>query len=374
MITRRSSHHLKSSVNVTKVTRHYHHHHHNNKSSVETYTSIHSPTITPLIKKKSVHHRTRFPSIANIFNTQTRTNELNKSCVVPQNYAKHSKNNSDSANGNNSRINTHNDISPVDALHIQQAKKKKKQKYKYCTGFRLRALLCMFGTIILGALVAAIIIAILSKSITTNITSITTVSTTIITTTTESTSTTTTTPPLFYISLNESVNGIWNTTVGGDSTASVNGTSAGNYVTGEEPNAAFDRNTSTKYTSFGSCSIGVPSIECGVNTGLYITPQSGASLITGLRFCTGNDYPERDPLTVSVEGSNHTSALTFGTSWTVIYNGTTGLDVDPGRATCGVTQLFLNNPNSYLSYRILLSSKRGIDYVLQYSEIELLGY
>ncbi|CAF0880727.1 unnamed protein product [Adineta steineri] len=208
----------------------------------------------------------------------------------------------------------------------------------------------------------------------TNITSITTVSITIITTTTESTSTTTTTPPLFYISLNESVNGIWNTTVGGDSTASVNGTSAGNYVTGEEPNAAFDRNTSTKYTSFGSCSIGVPSIECGINTGLYITPQSGAFLITGLRFCTGNDYPERDPLTVSVEGSNHTLALTFGTSWTLIYNGTTGLDVDPGRATCGVTQLFLNNPNSYLSYRILLSSKRGIDYVLQYSEIELLGH
>ncbi len=43
----------------------------------------------------------------------------------------------------------------------------------------------------------------------------------------------------------------------------------------------------------------------GLNTGFYITPNiSNHSIICALLFATGNDYPERDPLEVTLEGTN----------------------------------------------------------------------
>lgn len=96
--------------------------------------------------------------------------------------------------------------------------------------------------------------------------------------------------------------------------------------------------------------------------------------LVGMRFVTALSMHERDPLTMTVEGSNQApSALTLGSSWTLIYNGSTGLVSDPGRGNNGIIQNF-SNSISYSSYRVLVTSVRNFTYATQYAEVELIGY
>ena len=79
-------------------------------------------------------------------------------------------------------------------------------------------------------------------------------------------------------------------------------------------------------------------------------------------------------MTITVEGSNQTlSVLDLGSSWTLIYSGSSGLTPDPGRGFYGTTQTF-SNSISYSSYRVLVTSVRNITYAVQYAEVELIGY
>ena len=75
---------------------------------------------------------------------------------------------------------------------------------------------------------------------------------------------------------------------------------------------------------------------------------------------------------VTIEGSNG-GDLTQGGSWTLIYNGSTGLEIDPGRESFGPLQSILNF-KSFNSYRFLTASKRSIDDSVQYSEVEFYGH
>lgn len=112
-----------------------------------------------------------------------------------------------------------------------------------------------------------------------------------------------------------------------------------------------------------------------MGTGVYVTLQRGASLLVAVQFCAANNLPERDPLTVTIEGSNQpSSALTLGSSWTLICNGLTGLNPDPGRFAGGTVEYILNNMISYASYRLIITSKRNITNSIQYSEVKLLEY
>jgi hypothetical protein len=167
---------------------------------------------------------------------------------------------------------------------------------------------------------------------------------------------------------------VWNTTAGGDSNAASPGSGVGNYVAAENSSNAFDLNPATKYNSYGPrTSASAFSDACDVNTGAYFTPSGGSSLLQSIQFCAANDSPNRDPLTVTVEGSNGpSSALTFGSSWSLIYNGSTGLDTDPGRTTYGIIQN-ISNSVWYLSYRVLVTSKRDIEDSCQYAEVHLVG-
>jgi hypothetical protein len=177
--------------------------------------------------------------------------------------------------------------------------------------------------------------------------------------------------------MNETIYGIWNTTAGHNSYPSSVGLSMSNYPAGQGPQQAFDGNTSTKYVNFGVCNstVGANMTVCGDNTGLYFSPRRGISLLLGFRFCTPDSYPGRDPMLVTFEGSNQTSTtLTLGSSWTLIYNGTSGLANDPGRFTCGITQWLSNNSIWYTSYRMLVVSKRSTGNFVQYSELELFSY
>ena len=178
---------------------------------------------------------------------------------------------------------------------------------------------------------------------------------------------------------NQVIYGLWNTTAGGDSTLSTLGLGNGNYGTSQSPDKAFDRNSTTKYTSYGACnSSSAPSLArsvCGTDTGVFLTLQRGPSLLTAIRFCAAGSLPERDPMRITIEGSNQpSSALLLSSSWTLTYNGSNGFDSDPGRSSFGVTQILLNNAVSYHSYRLLVTSIRNISNAVQYSEIELIGY
>ena len=176
-------------------------------------------------------------------------------------------------------------------------------------------------------------------------------------------------------STNETVYGIWNTAAGSDSWPSFLGNSTGCYFPNEEPKRAFDQLNGTKYTNFGVCNSTVSRPQCGLNTGLYLTLQRGRSLLLNVRFCTGNNVLARDPFTVTIEGSNQPStALTNGSSWSLIYSGSTGLQNVTGRTQCGANQTLQYNYLWYNSYRILVTSKRGNDHATQYSEVELFGY
>lgn len=131
----------------------------------------------------------------------------------------------------------------------------------------------------------------------------------------------------------------------------------------------------TKYNSFDSCYfLAVSEPSCGPQTGLYITLNRGSSLLRSFRFCTASDYSSRDPMTVAIEGSNQpNSTLMYGSSWTLIYNDTTGLDTDPGRKIYGMMQN-LSNSDWYTSYRFLITSIRSSDSSTQYAEIQMNGY
>ena len=175
---------------------------------------------------------------------------------------------------------------------------------------------------------------------------------------------------------NETIYSIWNTTAGGNSLPSVVGNNAGNYYIGQGPDKAFDQIMNTKYTNFGVCSLAGPNlIQCGLNTGLYLTLQRGLTLLVSIRFCTGGDLPPRDPFTITIEGSNEPSnVLPLGTSWSLIYSGSSNLQNVTGRNQCSQNQTYLNNYLRYSSYRILVTSKRGSEIATQYSEMELYGY
>jgi hypothetical protein len=185
------------------------------------------------------------------------------------------------------------------------------------------------------------------------------------------------------------ITGIWQTTIGGNSTTSTAGTAnAGQYPAGEPPAQAIDgRYTNpygtgptqgSKYLNFGTGGGGgISTITKGVGTGYFVTPALGPSIVTGIQIATANDAAPRDPLTVSIEGSNATgAALELGSSWTLISDPVThvnlGIDTDPGRYILAPIVTFPNT-TQYTSYRVLVQTQRGSANSTQYGELTLHG-
>ena len=174
---------------------------------------------------------------------------------------------------------------------------------------------------------------------------------------------------------NDVVYGLSKTTLSGNGTLATPGTGVGNYYDGEIPRYALDQNINTKYTNFGDCYRNGFNQDCGTDTGFYVTPQQGATLLLAIQFTTANNIPERDPLSIIIEGSNATSsALMLGASWSLIFSISTGLEIDPGRKTDGPLVCLPKNVVWYTSYRILVTSIRDSNDAVQYSEVKLFGY
>lgn len=102
-----------------------------------------------------------------------------------------------------------------------------------------------------------------------------------------------------------------------------------------------------------------------------IIPAIGSPTIAcGIRFATANDIEERDPMTVTLEGTNSTALNS--TVWTLLYRGPSGLNATTARTTYGATQIF-GNTLAFRSYRLLVTSQRDFEDSTQYSEFQILG-
>ena len=186
--------------------------------------------------------------------------------------------------------------------------------------------------------------------------------------------TTTTHPPIIsLLRSNDPIFALYNTTAG-DSTGGFDGIYSPNPT--ERTPSAIDGNLNTKYVNGGpSVSQTNNSLYLGIDSGFFITPTIHVGTIAvGFRFGVANDVPLRDPLSITLEGTNST-ALNTSSSWTLIYSGPTGIDLNPNvtRLTYGALQNF-SNTIAYQSYRLLVTAKRGDSSWVQYSEFELWGY
>jgi len=164
--------------------------------------------------------------------------------------------------------------------------------------------------------------------------------------------------------------GIKNTVAGGANKLSALGEYGGNGGTFETPEFAVDGSVFTKYFNKSLNSAHAP----GINSGLVLTLKSGASVVSGVQFATANDRPDRDPLQITLEGSNDPKAGAAGNkSFKLIYKGSTGLESATKRQTWGKTISFKNSV-SYKSYRLLVTKPRAAKTdSVQYSEVKLIS-
>ncbi|CAF1424109.1 unnamed protein product [Adineta ricciae] len=167
--------------------------------------------------------------------------------------------------------------------------------------------------------------------------------------------------------------GLYGTKAGGP-TGGTNGMFTA--IPSETPTSAIDNNVNTKYVNYGNYSyINGNFSQAGQDTGFFVTSTSGNfSVANGIIFATGSDYPERDPLTITLEGTNSTTLLP-NPSWTLVYTGATGIDptTAPARLTYGTLQVF-SNSIAFRSYRLLITSQRSYQDSVQYAEAHIMTY
>ncbi|MSU64036.1 MAG: hypothetical protein EXS31_16860 [Pedosphaera sp.] len=122
---------------------------------------------------------------------------------------------------------------------------------------------------------------------------------------------------------------------------------ANNYPGTQSPDKAIDGNPGSKYQNFSE-----------TNAGLILTIP-GAAAASGFRFATADDSPERDPLTITIEGTSASDPTTAAAAatWTQIYSGPSGLLANPGRVTQGPIVWF-SNQAIFNTYRVLVTSVR----------------
>jgi len=176
----------------------------------------------------------------------------------------------------------------------------------------------------------------------------------------------------------ETVYGIWKTIAGGNSSAASVGSNSGNYPSGYEPDNLFDNSVYTSYKAYGQCTfLTLPvSSVCGEKTGFYFSPLRGPTLLVVLQFyaTVGLGFIT-NPQTLTLEGSNASpAALTLGSSWTLIYSGVTGLDALVSIGQAGSIIWVSTNSTWYSSYRLLITSKAGLETTVSYSEVKFYGY
>lgn len=117
---------------------------------------------------------------------------------------------------------------------------------------------------------------------------------------------------------------------------------------------AIDGSLGTKYLNFDT-----------LNAGFFVTPEAGLSVVTGLRFTSANDAPERDPTRFELSGSND------GQQYTLVAEG----PIPEFLGRFFTVEVPIAQAEPYLHYRILFPEVRDADAALamQIAEVELVG-
>ena len=137
----------------------------------------------------------------------------------------------------------------------------------------------------------------------------------------------------------------------GDTVIPTSNNSPGN----ETSENAIDNTSATKYLNFDK-----------LNAGFTVTPFVGDTVLTGLRFTSANDAPERDPTSFVLAGSLD------GMGFTEIARG----GIPDFTARFFSVEVAFTNTAAYRHYRLLFPTVRNAAsaVAVQISEVEFLGY
>ncbi len=122
------------------------------------------------------------------------------------------------------------------------------------------------------------------------------------------------------------------------------------YPGNENPSDALDGNQFTKYLNFGE-----------ENSGLIVTPNSGASTVRSFRLTTANDAVERDPASWALYGTNDSihsddNSTGLAENWTLVGSG--DLSLPSARRAAGPVVSFANS-TAYTSYKLLFPTVKN---------------
>ena len=133
---------------------------------------------------------------------------------------------------------------------------------------------------------------------------------------------------------------------------------------GEGPMNSADQDSNTKYLNFG-----------GRDTGIIVTPNSGASTVQGISFTTANDAEERDPTSFILYGTNDPITSTDNSlgdqeNWTMIAASTIVLPPDRFAASEIVD---FGNIDSYTSYKLIIDDIKDANVlgIMQFADVQL---
>lgn len=138
---------------------------------------------------------------------------------------------------------------------------------------------------------------------------------------------------------------------------------SGNQVAGN----VLDGNFNTKYFNRSKHGISTP----GLDAGFMLTVKSPEEVVTAFQFATADDMPNRDPYSITIEGTNTPDASAGnGSGFVLLYDGPAGLAVNPGRKSWGRVIEFRNS-TAYKCYRVLVTETLNDSDATQYSEFRL---
>ncbi|MCA9261117.1 MAG: CotH kinase family protein, partial [Planctomycetales bacterium] len=122
------------------------------------------------------------------------------------------------------------------------------------------------------------------------------------------------------------------------------------YPGNESPAQGIDGNSETKYLNFGK-----------ENSGLIITPSSGASVVRSFKITSANDAVDRDPASYEIYGTNDSissqnNSTGLAENWTLISSGSLSL---PEARKVDAPLVSFANGASYTSYKIMFPTVKN---------------
>jgi len=120
----------------------------------------------------------------------------------------------------------------------------------------------------------------------------------------------------------------------------------------------------TKYLNFDGAN--------GAPSGFVVTPSLGMTYVTGMALQSANDGPDRDPKSITLEGSNDDEITAYDTgNWQLI---TQIDDIPAWTGRFQTKELFFDNDKGFKHYRwVVLDTQGPSTCCLQIAEVELLG-